>query len=267
MTAAHWPTLRRTLVDYGRLLDGITLEGELLARSASGAQPDLPVVGRPNVTLADAVLHTGSLYRRVLSWIRLGEPPDDWQRRPDGNNLVDLVAFHTDGRRALVAELAKHPSDEPCATWWSSDHTYGFWRRRMAHETTVHRIDIQNAIGLDIDPVDGEFAADGIDEALLLWFGHRLAELQFSATASGSVGVEAAGRSWLSILGKARSTARRVPSVDARAADALVAGDPMNVYLWLWGRVPDQAVEISGDFNASAQLWGLMRLATHSTVV
>lgn len=259
MTAAYWPSLRPSLVDYGRLLDGITLEGELLARSAAGVAGNLPVPGRPGVTLAEAVRHTGSAYRQVLAWIRGGEPPDEWQRTADDD---DLIAFHTDGRRALVAELAAHNPNEPCATWWPADRSYGFWRRRMAHDTAVHRVDVQGAIGMEIDPIDPDFAADGIDEALLLWFGYRLAELGMTATSQGAVGVEAAGRSWLAVLGKVRSSARRVPAVDARAADALVTGSPMAVYLWLWGRLPDRAVTVEGDLDAFAQLWSLLRLAT-----
>ncbi len=132
----------------------------------------------------------------------------------------------------------------------------------MAHETAVHRIDVQGAIGLDIDPIADDFAADGIDEVLLLWFGHRLAQLGMTATSQGAVGIMTADRAWLTILSTARSSARRVPAVDARAADAVITGSPMNVYLWLWGRVPDWAVEISGDFDASAQLWALLRSAT-----
>jgi uncharacterized protein (TIGR03083 family) len=257
--STHWPSLRPSLVDYGRLLDAITLEGELLARSAIGARGDLPVPGCPGLTVDETVRHTGSGYHRVLAWIRLGEQPDNWQREPADD---DLVAFHTDARRALVTELALHEPDEPCDTWWPADRTYGFWRRRTAHETAVHRIDVQGAIGLEIDPVDDDFAADGIDEVLLLWFGHWLAQLRMTATSEGAVGIETAGRAWLAILNRARCSARRVPAVDARAADALVTGSPMNVYLWLWGRVPHHAVDTGGDFDVSAQLWALLRSAT-----
>ncbi|HEY3262384.1 MAG TPA: maleylpyruvate isomerase N-terminal domain-containing protein [Pseudonocardiaceae bacterium] len=266
MTSNHWPSMRPTLIDYGRLLDGITLEGELLAQFAASAGPDLEVPGRPGITVADTVLLTGTAYRRALAWIRHGEQPDEWQR-PPVEGAGDVIAFHTDGRRELVAELSAHRPDEPCATWWPAHRTYGFWRRRMAHETAVHRVDVQAAAGVAPTPVDPDFAADGIDETLLLWFGHQMAERNVTATESGAVGVEAAGRAWLAILSRARSSARRAPAVDARAADALVTGDPMNVYLWLWGRVPDQAVDTTGDFEASAQLWGLLRLATPTTIV
>lgn len=259
MTGPHWPTMRRSLVDYGRLLEVVTLEGELLARSATGARGDLPVPGCPGATVADTVRHTGSLYREVLAWIRRGERPSERLRVLEGE---DLVAFHTSGRRALVAELAAHQPDQACATWYPPERTYGFWRRRMAHDTAVHRVDVQAAIGLDVADVEADFAADGIDEVLLVWFGHRLAQLGMTATATGAVGIETASRAWLAVLDRVRSSARRVPAVDARAADALVTGDPSAVYLWLWGRLPDQSVRITGDYDASAQLWGLLRLAT-----
>lgn len=263
MTGLHWPSLRPTLVDYGRLLHAITVEGELLAGAATGARSDLPVPGCPGLTVAKTVQHTGSIYRRTLNWIRNGEQPDDWQREPNGNGgPEDLIAYHTESRHALAVELAAHDPDEPCATWWPANRTYGFWRRRMAHETAVHRVDVQAAIGMDITPVATDFAADGVDEVLHAWFGHRLAEIGMTATSYGAVGIQVSDLSWLAILGRVRSSARRVPEVDARAADALVTGDPMAVYLWLWGRLPDREVEITGDIDASAQLWALLRTAT-----
>jgi hypothetical protein len=78
----------------------------------------------------------------------------------------------------------------------------------------------------------------------------------------GAVGILTADRGWLAILDRIRCTARRVPLVDARAADATVTGDPMSVYRWLWGRLPNDAVTLDGDHDAWAQLWALLRLAT-----
>jgi len=258
--STQWPSLRRNLVDYGRLLYAISFESQLLVRTAEHTHGDFPVPGCPGLTVAETVRHTGSVYRRVLDWIRAGEPTDDWQRGPaTGESLID---FHVSGRTALIAELAAHDPDEPCDTWWPADRTFGFWRRRMAHETAVHRVDVQGAAGVDIAAVLPEFAIDGIDEVLLLWFGHKLYQDRRAATTDGAVGVHAAGRSWLAVLGRNRCTARRVPAVDARAADAFVTGEAMNVYLWLWGRLPNQAVSITGDYDASAQLWALLRTAT-----
>ncbi len=259
MTGLHWPSLRPTLVDHGRLLRAITDEGELLARTATGAPGDPPVPGCPGATVASTVEHTGSVYLETLDWVREGVRPGGRRRAPAGG---DLVGFHDEARQALVLELTAHAPGEPCATAWPGNRTYSFWRRRMAHETAVHRVDVQAALGVEVSPVAVDFAADGVDEILLFWFAHRLAELRMTATTHGAVGIQLSDLSWLAILGKARSTARRVPAVDARAADAVVSGDPMDVYLWLWGRVPDQAVTITGDIHATAQLWALLRTAT-----
>ena len=260
----QWPTLRRSLIDHGRLLHAISFESQLLVRSAALTDGGFPVPGCPGLTVNETVRHTASVYRRVLAWIRAGEPTDDWQRRPAAGEA--LTDFHVASRTALVAELAAHDPDEPCDTWWPVDRTFGFWRRRMAHETAVHRVDVQGAAGGEVTGVPADFAVDGIDEVLQLWFGHKLYVEKKAANADGAVGVQAAGRSWLALLGRNRCIARRVPAVDARAAEAQVTGDPMNVYLWLWGRVPNQAVTITGDYDASAQLWALLRTATQSGV-
>ena len=42
------PTAPRPLVDYGRLLDAIGIEGELMAAAAHGAPTDAPVPGSPD---------------------------------------------------------------------------------------------------------------------------------------------------------------------------------------------------------------------------
>ncbi|HZE01307.1 MAG TPA: hypothetical protein VE155_06030 [Pseudonocardiaceae bacterium] len=95
-----------------------------------------------------------------------------------------------------------------------------------------------------------------------MWFGYRLGELGMSAPRQGSVALSAADRRWLAIFGRGRSIARRVDEFDARSADAMVSGNPMEIYLWCWGRLPDQSVRISGDQEAVAQLWTLLRPAT-----
>jgi hypothetical protein len=83
-----------------------------------------------------------------------------------------------------------------------------------------------------------------------------------SSPQHGAVALSAADRRWLAVFEPGRSTARRVEEADARAADAMVSGNPTEVYLWSWGRLPDQSVRISGDQEAVAQLWTLLRPAT-----
>ncbi len=253
------PPAPRPLVDYGRLLDAIGIEGELMAVAAQGAPTDAPVPGCPGRDVGETIRHTGSVHRVTLHWVRHGRPPREWQRRPpDG----DLVGYLRRGVSELVTELARHDPGAWADTWWPADRTHGFWRRRMAHETAVHRVDVQAAAGRPVDLVDDQFALDGIDEVLFLWFGYRLGLLGMSSSQHGVVGVRSVDRHWLALFEPGRCEARRASAADVRLADAVVSGDPMPLYLWLWGRVPDQVVMITGDQDAAAQLWALLRPAT-----
>ncbi len=255
-------TAPRPLIDYGRMLDVIGIEGELMLGTATTALPDAvhaQVPGCPDLTLGTTLRHVGSMHRATRLWVRDGHRPEQWQQSPpDG----DLVGFVRTGLGELLTELRRHDPADPCDTWWPADRTHGFWRRRMAHETTVHRVDVQAAAGGPVHPIDPEMALDGIDELLFLWFGHRLGELQMSSPRQGAVALSAADRRWLAVFEPGRSTARRVEEADAPAADATVSGDPTEVYLWSWGRLPDQSVRISGDLDAVAHLWALLRPAT-----
>ncbi|MCP2165343.1 maleylpyruvate isomerase family mycothiol-dependent enzyme [Goodfellowiella coeruleoviolacea] len=282
------------LVDPGRLLDVLGVESELLAACAHDQDPDLAVPSCPGLTVGETVRHVASSYRMVLAWLRDGYRPRTWREdpRPDES----LTDFLRSGARRLLAELAAHEPDEPCPTWWPTEANYGFWRRRLVHETTVHRVDVQSALGQPLAPVADDVALDGVDEVLSLWFTHRLAVLGVTGPRRGSVAVRTGGRVWVARGGpdgtagwRAAPEAGQVrvgggadrpggtdqsdvdrSDVDGQGpgsgagewVDAEVSGSPMDVYLWLWGRLPNRAVHVTGDDDAVAQLWALLRLAT-----
>lgn len=255
-------TAPRPLIDYGRMLDVMGIEGELMLGAAAAALPSsaqAEVPGCPDVTLAETLRHVGTVHRETRQWVREGRRPDQsWQSPSDG----DLVAFVRTGLSELLTELGRHDPAERCDTWWPADPTYGFWWRRMAHETTVHRVDVEAAAGGPVHAVDPEVALDGIDELLFFWFGYRLGERKISLRQRGVVALSAADRRWLAIMEPGRCTARRVEKAEALSADAMVSGEPMEIYLWSWGRLPDQSVRISGDQDAVGRLWALLRPAT-----
>ncbi|HEY3893962.1 MAG TPA: maleylpyruvate isomerase family mycothiol-dependent enzyme [Pseudonocardiaceae bacterium] len=255
-------TAPRPLIDYGRMLDVIEIEGQLMLSTAASALPraaQAEVPGCPDFTLAETLRHVGSVYRVTQMWVREGRQPTQWQRAPSDG---DLIGFVQTGLSELLGELARHDPAEPCDTWWPADRTHGFWRRRMVHETAVHRVDVQAAAGGPVHAVDPEVALDGIDELLFLWFGHRLNELRMSLPQQGVVALAAADRCWLATFEPGHSTARRAEEADLSTADAVVSGEPMEIYLWSWGRLPDQSVQIVGDQEAVGRLWTLLRPAT-----
>lgn len=253
----------RTLVGYDRLLHVVGEQAETLATAVQGAVPESIVPGCPGLTLAETARHVGSLYRMLWLWLRQGERPTQWQREPAPGQ--DLAGYVRSGVAPLLAELSAHDPAEPCQTWWDEEQNFGFWRRRMAHETTVHRYDIQGATGVVPDDVPDEVALDGIDEVLTLWFAHRLRILHVNGTRDQVVSVQAGGLEWLARAGTERTSVHRPgdpPDTTTAIIHATVSGSPTQVYLWLWGRRPDRAVRIDDQRDAAAQLWALLRLAT-----
>jgi uncharacterized protein (TIGR03083 family) len=250
----------KVLVSHGRLLDVLRLEVELLTDAAEGARPDARVPAAPGLTIAETVRHLGSVYRMVVSWLRDGKRPGEWRREPEPGESVQ--EYLRSGYAELAAELTARDPLSAAGTWWPEDQTAGFWRRRMTHETTIHRADVQSAVPMQVDEIAEDIAVDGIDEALTLWFGHRLEVLGVSGTRPGSVGVHVGDRYWLARAGPSYTEAWRADADAVAQADARVTGSPMLLYLWLWGRVSTGAVETQGDDDAVAQLWALLRLAT-----
>lgn len=248
----------RYLVDHGRMLDALRIEADLLLDASHRAPADTRVPACPGLTIGETVRHVGSVYRLVVSWLVDGKRPEDWQRDPAAGESLD--AYFASGLAALLREVEAGDPDDAAGTWWPEDRTRGFWLRRMTHETTVHRTDVQSAAGHDAAGIEDDIALDGIDEVLTLWFGHRLGVLGVSGTREGTVLVEAGGQRWFSRAGPTGTEAHRVGS--AVAADAEVTGSPAEVYLWLWGRRATSTVTTDGDEDAVAQLWALLRLAT-----
>lgn len=251
---------RQTLIDHGRLLETLGFEAELVAERAHAVPPDLPVRTCPGWTVSEVVRHLGSVYRAAVVWLVEGRRPRDWQRDPAPGQPLD--SYLREGLAELTGVLGRRGPECPAATWCPGDRTYGFWCRRMAHETTVHRVDVEEACGVERSGIAADLAADGVDEALSVWFHHKLPVLGLSGTRGGSVAVRAGGHTWATRAGRGDIAAWRCSDAETADAAAVVSGPAEAVYRWLWGRARPGAVSVDGDEDAAGQLWALLRLAT-----
>jgi uncharacterized protein (TIGR03083 family) len=138
-------------------------EGLALAAAAEAGYRQ-PVTIYPHWTVADMVAHTGSVHRWVVGLITQ-RARGGLERQPhherDPQRLGD---WFRSGLRELVAILG---DTDPRELVWTmaEEQTVGFWCRRMAHETTVHRWDVQGAVRV-AEPIDRELALTGIPETL-----------------------------------------------------------------------------------------------------
>ena len=226
--------------------------GLLRAAAASGLDAAVPPC--PGWTVRDAVEHVCEVYEHKAACIALAgarpEPwPPEWPER-------DPLAWFDDAFARLLAALEGTDADAPSWTWWPEDQTAGFWVRRMAQETAVHRVDVQSAFG-DPSPVDAELAVDGVDEVLTMmladdWSDEPHPEL------TGTAVVRAGDDVWHVDMAAEEVSVRRGEG----PADVTVRGEPSPLLLWLWGRAPDDAVTFEGDAGAFRRLRDRLALAT-----
>ncbi|HEV2889448.1 MAG TPA: maleylpyruvate isomerase family mycothiol-dependent enzyme [Frankiaceae bacterium] len=236
-----------------RFLELLRTDGDLLLLTARrGLDATVPTC--PGWTVRDAVSHTAQVYEHKLACIALGGPkPEPW---PPAWPDRDPLDWYADAHARLVATLTTTDPAAPSHTWWPDDQTAGFWVRRMAQETAVHRADVESAFG-DVTPIDAELAVDGVDEVLTMMLADDWSDLP-QPDLNGTASVETGGRRWH----VAMTTDDVAVAESDGPAEATVSGEPSDVLLWLWGRAPDGAVRIDGDAGAARRFRERLALAT-----
>jgi uncharacterized protein (TIGR03083 family) len=226
--------------DHGRLRE-VALAGDLTAQ----------VPSCPDWSLADLVQHVGMVYLHKVQCMREGNHPAAWP--PPGTDQEPPIELLERAYADLVAEFAKRDPGEPTFTWYGRDQSVGFWIRRMSQESLIHRVDAELAAGGSLAPIPADLALDGIDEFLVAfveygsheWLGELGGAL---AGADGrAIRIEAADSAWF-VRPTPEGVQVRVSHMDS--AEAVVRGEPRDVLLWVWRRVGDDAVAISGDADA-----------------
>lgn len=195
----------------------------------------------PGWDVAEVMRHTASVYGNKTATIRLGRQPEqgEWRARPPEG--TELVVWFRQSLDALLGELVDHDPDDPAYTWWPADQTIGFWYRRMALETVVHRVDVEMAAN-DVSPVDAALAVDGVDEVLTVFLQARQQPDRTAST--GTVAVTTADEAWTVHLD---SAGVRVERGDDTAASAQLTGPPGPLFLYLWGRGTLVGLDAGGD--------------------
>lgn len=226
-------------MDFERYVESLRADAGLLAATA---RRDLAaaVPSCPGWTVRDVVEHVAVVYLHKIECMRLGRAPDPWPPAPPPGDPVD---WFEESLAELVDELTSRGPTAPSFTWHEPDQTVGFWYRRMAQETAVHRIDVELAFGPPT-PVAADIAVDGVDELLDIMLAGDWSDEPQPGPAQ-VVALHADDRDWRITLAPDSVAISRVDG----PADAGVTGPASDVLLWLWRR-SDPAwakLEFSGD--------------------
>jgi uncharacterized protein (TIGR03083 family) len=189
---------------------------------------------------SSVILRTGTLERPSRKNGMLPDPPDDgvleWYRA----NLAELL----DDVRALG------DPDRPVYSFAPAHQRAGFWPRRMAHETTIHRVDAEQAVRRRVGPIAPAFAADGIDEVFTVFVPALGAGRSPGDGRTVHLHATDADSEWFIRFEPGDAIAEPLHA----KGDAAVRGSAGELLLWLWGRRPLDALEVLGDHDAAERL-------------
>jgi uncharacterized protein (TIGR03083 family) len=212
--------------------------GRLIA-AAQRAPLDARVPSCPDWDVADLLGHMGRVYRWAAACVEANAPvsPRDLPSPPARDARVAWVQSGAD----RILEVLDQPADTPAWTW-APGGTVGFWQRRQAHETAVHRVDAELATGPPT-PVDQELAVDGIDEWLAL-LPNRLGAPPITGTGETvHLHCTDGDGEWLLRLG---ADGLEVEPIHAKG-DVAVRGPASDLLLVMMGRQALDTVEVLGD--------------------
>lgn len=246
-------------MDEQRYLECLEADYARLREVAESAM-DERVPTCPDWSGADLVAHVAEVFLHKTEIMRQGVWPAPWP--PDLR--ADPLGALDDGYRQLVGEFATRSPSDAALTWYEPDQTVGFWLRRTAHETAIHRLDAELAAGVAQAAIPTDLAEDGIDELLTVFlayasvedpgeFGEHLPECD-----GRTVQVDTGGAGWQMQLGPTEITVER-GQADPEAG---VFGEPAAVLRWLWRRGGDDAVALDGNRWVLGKLQAMLEVAT-----
>lgn len=213
-------------------------EGELLAESAERVGLDAAVPTCPGWQVRDLLAHVGGVHRwaaMVVSDHRTEPPPAAEEAAafvaPGDRELLD---WYRAGHSALLRTLESADPDLACWHFLPAPSALAFWARRQAHETAIHRADVEAAGLQRTAPCDPAFAADGIDELLAGFLARPGGRLVADPPVSLAVRAVDADLERTVVI---RPDGRQIlPGFGP--ADASVTGPADRLYLLLWNRLP-----------------------------
>jgi uncharacterized protein (TIGR03083 family) len=235
------------MTDY---LDAIERESDRFITAVDGSL-DQTVAHCDDWLVAELAAHVGFVWTvattNVASATDTPTKPGPEATAPEDQGA--LVDWLRERRSTMIETLAAADPADP-AWGFAGDLTAGFWQRRMAHETTVHRFDAECGAGLEISPIPSDLARDGIDEYTVvgLRFSSSKPTRDYPTESLHLHRTDGEGE-WM-FLGDGEGGV--TVTMEHGKGAAAIRGPAANLLLWIWGRPVDD-VEVFGDPDVAAR--------------
>ena len=203
----------------------------------------------PDWTVADLTRHVAEVYLHKVEMMRHGAHPEGWP--PAAFLEEEPIGLLTRGYGELRAEFDARRPEDVSKTWYEPDQTVGFWVRRMAQETVIHRIDAELGAAAPIAPVPADLAVDGIDELLKVFVAYAFRQWpeDFTEALQNSPGrtflirtdatTDTPSVSWLVSTAPDHLTVEGGPAEktdEMVTPDVTISGTPTAILRWAWNR-------------------------------
>lgn len=203
---------------------------------AESADLSVEVPDCPGWTLLDLVRHVGDAHRWAQGAIVSGAPLDV----PEGPaDPAELAQWLEEGAAQLLGLLRRTDPDAPAWTFGPHPRHASFWSRRIAHETSMHRVDAQHALGVSAS-IDAPVAADGVDEVVSMFFPRQVRKGHLPPVVPG---VQIALHEVPGVVYVLAGDGGETEPV----CDALITGPAAQILLALWGRASVDDLHIDGN--------------------
>jgi len=226
--------------------DALELEVARFADVLASVDHTTSVASCPGWTVGDVAEHLGLVHRWATALVERRAPARISFGELGLTSAVATPRWIEDGGSVLVATL--RACDPDVAMWsWGLDQHARFWSRRQLHETLVHRMDIELAVGRTPE-APSDLAIDAIDEFLVNLgsarrFSPDVEELRGHGERIGFHVLDRDAR-WTATLLEDRF----VVANDDGDVDAELTGRALDLLLTLYRRTPlAAAVAIEGD--------------------
>ncbi|MGH7704715.1 MAG: maleylpyruvate isomerase family mycothiol-dependent enzyme [Candidatus Dormibacteria bacterium] len=248
------------LADLDGWIGSVDKESRRLARAASEVGLDAAVPSCPGWRVRDVVQHLGGVHRWASAHIverrTQGMPKPEEERLmsslPEDAALLDWFEM---GHTALVQALSEAPRNLSCWSFLPAPTPLAFWARRQAHETEIHRADVELAGPNPPTPFPLELAADGIEE-LLFGFAARIRRTKLTQEHRIALLPRDLSQPWLVRLGPEGVRATR----GSGDADCTLRGSVSELYLFSWNRIPASALSVEGNAAATSHWASAVRV-------
>jgi uncharacterized protein (TIGR03083 family) len=258
-------------MNISRHIEILQHEAKTFAEAAGRAGLDSEVPTCPGWDVRDLVRHLAEIHlwaaaqvsnRATKMWVDdLSELSGYWPELavfwPEDEALLD---WYLETNANLVRELESAPADLECRTFLPAPSPLAMWARRQAHETAVHRFDAEHAGHAKETDFDPEFAADGIDE-ILLGFSPRGTSFAVEESSAMAVRATDTDEQWhVTMAPDGITTFKGTDFKGVGRADVTLTGAASDLYLTLWNRGKDPALEVTGDSDVLETWHGNARI-------